>query len=221
MKKKLFAAIAAFSMAFVMAFSMAACGGSGEAEPAEVEQKEATEVAEDVYSTKTMAYFREYLVDGAYTMESKYDMDGLEVVSFVAVDGNQMYSRTTMDGMESILILLEDAQYILDPASKLAIKMEIGADGGGLNMQEMFAEEEENYETAVSYGDMEVNGKNCFYEEFTVEDSSVKYCFDGNDLKYILTEMDGIIYTMEIVHMEKGADADLFVLPDDYEVMAF
>lgn len=221
MKKKLFAAIAAFSMSFVMAFSMAACGGSGEAEPAEAEQKEAAEVAEDVYSTKTMAYFREYLVDGAYTMESRYDMDGLEVVSFVAVDGNQMYSRTTMDGMESILILLEDAQYILDPASKLAIKMEIGADGGGLNMQEMFAEEEENYETAVSSGDMEVNGKNCFYEEFTVEDSSVKYCFDGNDLKYILTEMDGIIYTMEIVHMEKGADADLFVLPDDYEVMAF
>lgn len=221
MKKKLFAAITAFVLSFVMAFSMAACGGGGEAGTTEPEQKEVEEVAEDVYGTKTMAYFHKYMLDGAYTMESRYDMDGMAVESFAAVDGNLMYSKTKMDGMESILLLLEDSQYILDPASKIAIKMSIGADGGGLDMQAMFAEEEANYETAVSTGDVEVNGKTYFCEEFTVEGSSVKYCFDGDDLKYILTETEGISVAMEIVSMEKGADADLFVLPDGYEVMAF
>lgn len=221
MKKKLFAAITAFVLSFVMAFSMAACGGGGEAGTTEPEQKEVEEVAEDVYGTKTMAYFHKYMLDGAYTMESRYDMDGMAVESFAAVDGNLMYSKTKMDGMESILLLLEDSQYILDPASKIAIKMSIGADGGGLDMQAMFAEEEANYETAVSTGDVEVNGKTYFYEEFIVEDISVKYCFDGDDLKYILTETEGISVAMEIVSMEKGADADLFVLPDGYEVMAF
>ena len=220
MKRNLFAGLTAFVLSFVMAFSLAACGGS---EPAssESDQQEVGNVVEDVFATKTMAYFHEYMIDGAYTMESKYDVDGMTVESFAAMDGNLMYSKTTMDGMESILLLLEDSQYILDPASKIAIKMSLGADGGGLDMQAMFAEEEANYETAVSTGDMEVNGKTYFYEEFTVEDSSVKYCFDGDDLKYILTAMDGTTYTMEIVSMEKGADASLFVLPDGYEVMAF
>lgn len=219
--KKRFAGMISFTVSFVMAFSLAACGGGSEPAPSEPDQQEAENVAEDIFATKTMAYFHEYMLDGAYTMESKYEMEGMTVESFAAVDGNQMYSKTKMDGMESILILLEDAQYILDPASKIAIKMAIGADGGGLDMQSMFAEEEENYETAVSTGDMDVNGKTYFYEEFTVEDSSVKYCFDGDDMKYILTEMEGTTYTMEIVSMEKGADADLFKLPDGYEVMAF
>ena len=126
-----------------------------------------------------------------------------------------------MDGVESILILQEDAQYILDPASKIAIKMSIGAENGGLNTKEMFAEEEENYEAALSTGDMDINGKTYFYEEFIVDDYSVKYCFDGDDMKYILTEMDGTTYTMEIISMEKGADSDLFTIPADYQVMAF
>lgn len=221
MKKKIFACMTAFALTFVMAFSMAACGGGEDAETAEPDQKEVEELIEDVLDTKTIAYFHEYMIDGAYTMESRYNVDGMAVESFAAVDGKQMYSKTTMDGMESILLLLEDAQYILDPASKIAIKMNLGANGGGLNVQEMFAEEEENYATAVSAGDMEVDGKTYFYEEFIVDDSSVKYCFDGDDMKYILTEMEGTTYTMEIVSMEKGADANLFALPDGYEVMTF
>ena len=221
MKRNLSAGLTAFVLSFVMAFSLAACGGGSEPAPSGGEQQAAEDVVENVFATKTMAYFHEYMLDGAYTMESKYEMEGMTVESFAAVDGNLMYSKTNMDGMESILLLLEDSQYILDPASKIAIKMSLGADGGGLDMQAMFAEEEENYEAAVSTGDMDVDGKTYFYEEFTVEDSSVKYCFDGDDMKYILTEMEGTTYTMEIVSMEKGADADLFVLPDGYEVMAF
>ena len=221
MKKNLFMCMTAFLLSFVMAFSLAACGSGSEPASSEPDQQKVEEVVEDVYGTKTLAYFHKYLVGGAYTMESKYDMDGMEVTSYSAVDGNQMYSKTTMDGMESILILTEDAQYILDPASKMAIKMAIGADGSGLSTQEMFAEEEANYETAVSTGDMDVNGKTYFYEEFIVEDISVKYCFDGDDMKYILTEAEGMEIAMEIISMEKGADADLFVVPDGYEVMAF
>ena len=221
MKKKIFACMTAFLMAFVMAFSLTACGGGGEAGTTEPEQKEAEAVVEDVFGTKTMTYFHKYMLDGAYTMESRYEMDGMTVESFSAVDGNLMYTRTKMDGMESIMILLEDAQYILDPASKIAIKMSIGAEGGGLDMQAMFAEEEANYEVAVSTGDVEVNGKTYFYEAFNVEDVDVKYCFEGDDMKYILTEMEGMTITMEIVSMEKGADASLFVLPGGYEVMAF
>lgn len=223
--KKMFACLMVFVLSFTVAFSMAACGGGEDPAPGEDGQEIAADggkdVVEDVFDTRTMAYFHKYMLDGAYTMESKYDMDGMTVESFAAVDGNLMYSKTTMDGMESILLLLEDAQYILDPASKIAIKMSLGADDGGLDMQEMFAEEEENYETAVSTGDMDVNGKTYFYEEFTVEDASVKYCFDGDEMKYILTEAEGIAVAMEIVSMEKGADADLFVLPEGYEVMAF
>jgi len=221
MKRNFLAHITAFTMALLMALSMAACGNSEVEETTEPIQKETEVISEIVYGTKTMAYFHKYLLDGAYTMESKYEMDGITVESFAAVDGNQMYSKTSMDGVESILILQEDAQYILDPASKIAIKMSIGAENGGLNTKEMFAEEEENYEVALSTGDMDINGKTYFYEEFIVDDYSVKYCFDGNDMKYILTEMDGTTYTMEIISMEKGADSDLFTIPADYQVMAF
>jgi len=224
-------------MVIILAFSLAACGGdknadeatqsvtekvenAADAETAEEEKEIEIDEVVNIIGTKTMAYFHKYLLDGAYTMESRYEMDGMEVISLSAVDGNKMYSKTETNGMESIMILTEDAQYILDSASKIAIKMSVGVDGG-LDMQEMFAEEEENYEVAVSTGDIEIDGEKYFYEEFNVEDSLVKYCFDGDEMKYIISEMGEDLYTMEIISMKKGADAKLFELPNGYEIMTF
>jgi len=88
-------------------------------------------------------------------------------------------------------------------------------------MTEMFEDEAEDYVVAAATGTVDIGGVTYEYEEFVVEDTNVKYCFDGSDLKYIITTMDGREYTMEIISMEKGVDATLFEIPDGYTMMEY
>jgi len=197
-----------------------------EAEAADAEDvKEETEkeessgegesLPEAMVGTKTMAYFVKHMIDGAYTMEMQTEFDGMTTVSTTAVKDGMTYTKNEVDGVTSIGIMKDDYMYMLDTASKLCIKMPLEM----AEAQEIFAEEAEHYETAVSTGETEVKGTPCFYEEFTVEGSAVKYCFVGDDLKFIVMEMEGSEYIMEILKMERGADDALFEIPDDYTMM--
>ncbi|WP_148509894.1 hypothetical protein [Hungatella hathewayi] len=224
-----------------MALTFSACGGkdnptpsggnnsptASQAAPSTSQQEPAStpdsapkspeELPDALMGTKTLAYFQKYASGGAYTTEMKMEVDGMTSVTLSAYDGGNVYTESEVDGMKSITILKDDAMYVLDPASKICMKM--AAQTG--EMQDLFADEAENYETAVTTGDIEVNGKSCFYEEFTVEGSSVKYCFDGDDLNYMLMDAEGQEAVIEILRMEAGVDKSLFEIPDDYTMMEY
>ena len=224
-----------------MVFTFSACGGKDDLAPSDgdngpvasqaapsASQQEAvstldntpefsTELPDTLAGTKTLAYFQKYASSGAYTTEMKMDVEGMTSVTLSAYDGGNVYTESEVDGMKSITILKDGAMYVLDPASKICMKM---ATQTG-EMQDLFAEEAENYETAVTTGNLDVNGKNCFYEEFTVEGSSVKYCFDGDDLKYMLMDAEGQEVVIEILRMEAGVDKALFEIPGDYTMMDY
>lgn len=203
-------------LAMMLVFSVAACGssddGAEEPAPAVQESKE-----ESVASTKTLAYFNEYVSDGSYTMEMKTEYDGVTATTKSASKDDMLYTESDMDGTQSIMIMRDGFQYILDPSSKTCVKMSLDM----ARTTEIFADEAVNYETAVNTGTEEINGTSYDYEEFEVEGASVKYYFDGKALKYISTVMDGETYLMEIVSMEKGADASLFDIPTDYTVVEY
>lgn len=190
---------------------MTACGGDSETSGGDSGGAAVTDVA----STKTMACFNEFVSGGAYTMEMKAEYQGVTTTMTSAVKDGMLYSKSEMDGMTSIMIMKDDVQYMLDPSTKTCLKMSVLKE----NAVEMFAEEAANYETAVNTGTEEIDGKTYDYEEFDVEGTSVKYCFDGNDLKYILTSMEGEEYIVEVLSMKSGADKALFEVPDDYNVM--
>ena len=203
----------AIMLAVLMVFSMAACGGG------ESSGGQGGEEAKDpgkVYATKTLAYFDKYVSSGAYTSEMKSEYEGMVTTSLTAVDGDNMYIESDAAGVKSLMILTAGEQYILDPATMTGFKM---AAQNELSSQKLFEEEAANYETTVSTGDIEIAGKTYTYEEFDIEGSLVKYCFDGDDMKYMLMTESGIEMTMEIVSMEKGADASLFKVPEGYTLV--
>mgnify|MGYP006780585879 FL=1 len=109
-------------------------------------------------------------------------------------------------------------QYIIDHSSKTVMKMQVVDNGA---VMDMFADEAANYETAVASGETEYNGKTYDYEEFTVEGETVQYLFDGNDLKIMKANVMGTESIVEIISLEKGADAKLFEIPEDYQMIAY
>ena len=171
-----------------------------------------------VSSTKTLAYFEKYLSGGEYTMEMKTTVQGIEVISKNAFKDDMMYSESDMDGMKSVMVMRDGYQYIIENSSKMVLKTQV-ADNGAV--MDMFADEAANYETAAASGETEYNGKTYDYEEFTVEGETVQYLFDGGELKFIKATVEGEEGVVEILSLEKGADAKLFEIPEDYQMIAY
>ena len=210
----------AILLSLIMVLTLSACGGGGEA-PAggeevnnEVQQQEEIPAA----STKTLAYFQKFLSGGEYTMEMKTTVQGIEVISKNAFKDDMMYSESDMDGMKSVMVMRDGYQYIIENSSKMVLKTQV-ADNGAV--MDMFADEAANYETAVASGETEYSGKSYNYEEFTVEGETVQYLFDGNDLKIMKANVMGTESVVEIISLEKGADAKLFEIPEDYQMIAY
>ncbi len=193
-----------------MALFMTGCGGGSESSGGDSGAGEAA-------ATKTLAYFNDYVSGGAYTMEMKAEYQGTTTTMTSAVKDGMIYTKSEMDGMTSIMIMKDDAQYLLDPNTKSCMKMSVLE----TSTVEMFSEEAANYEAAVNTGSEELYGKTYDFEEFDVDGTTVKYYFDGKDLKYIVTSMEGETYTAEIVSMEKGADNSLFEVPGGYTIYEY
>lgn len=216
----------AILLGVIMVFSLAACGGNtekpsgGEEVNNQVENQEEQQQEEKLpeASTKTLAYFQKFLSGGEYTMEMKTTAEGMEMTMKSAYKGDMIYSESEYAGQKSIMVMKDGYQYIIDHSSKTVMKMQVVDNGA---VMDMFADEASNYETAVSSGTTEYNGKTYDYEEFTVEGETVQYLFDGNDLKIMKANVMGTESIVEIISLEKGADAKLFEIPEDYQMIAY
>ena len=216
----------AILLSLIMVFSLAACGGGGE-EPVggeevnnQVENQEEQQQEEKLpeASTKTLAYFQKFLSGGEYTMEMKTTAEGMEMTMKSAYKGDMIYSESEYAGQKSIMVMKDGYQYIIDHSSKTVMKMQVVDNGA---VMDMFADEAANYETAAASGETEYNGKTYDYEEFTVEGETVQYLFDGNDLKIMKANVMGTESIVEIISLEKGADAKLFEIPEDYQMISY
>ena len=213
----------AILLGVIMVFSLAACGGNTEKPSGgeevnnnQIEQQQEEQIPEA--STKTLAYFQKFLSGGEYTMEMKTTAEGMEMTMKSAYKGDMIYSESEYAGQKSIMVMKEGYQYIIDHSSKTVMKMQVVDNGA---VMDMFSDEAANYETAASSGTTEYNGKTYDYEEFTVEGETVQYLFDGNDLKIMKANVMGTESIVEIISLEKGADAKLFEIPEDYQMIAY
>lgn len=218
--------ILALALVLLMVLSLAACGTPAPAPTQDVEpdiedispEPDEPPAPEPEGDTKVMSYFTEVLSGGSYTMETKMDFDGVTTVILTANDGDNVYTKSEMDGQESIFIIKDDYQYLLDPATKTCIKMP-AADME--DVQKLFDDSMDTYTVAIDAGNVDIAGKTYSYEEYSVEGMTAKYCFDGDTLKYIITELEGQTITQEILRLEKGADKSLFEVPSDYTIMEY
>ncbi len=214
----------AILLSLIMVFSLAACGGGGEESAGgeevnnQVENQEQQQEEIPAASTKTLAYFQKFLSGGEYTMEMKTAAEGMEMTMKSAYKGDMIYPESEYAGQKSNMVMKDGYQYIIDHSSKTVMKMQVVDNGA---VMDMFADEAANYETAVASGETEYNGKSYDYEEFTVEGETVRYLFDGNDLKIMKANVMGTESIVEIISLEKGADAKLFEIPEDYQMISY
>ena len=215
----------AILLSLIMIFSLAACGGNtekpsgGEEVNNQIENQEEQQQEEQIpeASTKTLAYFQKFLSGGEYTMEMKTTAEGMTVMVKTSYKGDATYSESEFDGQKSCVLMKDDFQYIIDHNAKTVMKISALE----ATVKDVFADEAENYETAVASGETEYNGKTYDYEEFTVEGETVQYLFDGADLKIIKANVMGTESIVEIISLEQGADAKLFEIPEDYQEISY
>lgn len=219
-------------LALIMVFSFAACGGEdapvddqstqGNEENAPDDESDGNGGA-DIALSRTAKYFNALgvTVDKGLYMEMEAEFDGMTMYMISMQKGDKFYSESIFDAGEQTAISLCDGEniYTLDPATKTAFAMPM--DSG--EMGSVIDEEFDDFLTSTDYttGDMDIEGKSYYYEQFNQDDTGTRYCFDGDDLIYIYSEFDGQASAVKIVKISNSIDESKFELPGDYEVFAY
>jgi len=167
--------------------------------------------------TKTGKFYSRF-ADGRMYMEYEMEMEGQTMTMISATDGDRTYSETRMGGTSmGVSIMIGEDMYTIDHASKMVIKMSLGADTqtiAGAVLEESDVDMGD-YKT----GTREIDGKTYDTEEWIVEGASSIMCFDGDDLAYMIGAFEGEEMIMKIVEVSDDVDDSLFEIPDDYTVM--
>ena len=215
--KKLFALL----LALVMVLALMGCGQT--AAPAKEEPKSdapaASENAEtpaaepaaepEISGSRLEAFSLKYHTTTGYTAVFRYEGNDITTVC----KGDNFYMDTKTDEGNAILIKNGDGIYMLSPDEKVGVKMSELPDE-----MEDFSEDIE-VEGDYTTGEMDVEGKSYYYEEFTDEDGTTRYCFDGDMLRYIVYNENGETTQVELVSISLDVDESLFTVPGDYTIM--
>ena len=167
--------------------------------------------------TKTGKFYSRF-ADGRMYMEYEMEMEGQIISVISASDGDRTYSETKMDGASlGVNIMVGEDMYTIDHASKMVIKMSLQANAQ--TIAGAVLEESDVDMGGFKIGTREIDGKTYDTEELIVDGASAIYCFDGDDLAYIISSFEGQEAVMKIVEATDKVDDSLFVIPEDYTVM--
>ena len=167
--------------------------------------------------TKTGKFYSRF-ADGRMYMEYETEMEGQTMTMISATDGDRTYSETRMGGTSmGVSIMIGEDMYTIDHASKMVIKMSLGADTQ--TIAGAVLEESDVDMGDLKTGTREIDGKTYDTEEWIVEGASSIMCFDGDELAYMIGAFEGEEMVMKIVEASDKVDDSLFEIPEDYTVM--
>jgi len=162
--------------------------------------------------------FYSRFADGRMYMEYEMEMEGQVMSVISASNGDRTYSETKMGGASlGVNIMVGEEMYTIDHASKMVIKMFLGA--SAQNIAGAVLEESDVDMGTFTTGTREIDGKTYDTEELIVEGATAIYCFDGDDLAYIISSFEGQEAVMKIVKTTDKVDDSLFEIPEDYTLM--
>ncbi len=230
----------ALLIALIMMLSLTACGLGGlvsqiedEMDNPEISQ---TDIGDDaqiqgdtqvkVDDSKTLDLYYD-IFSGPYTLKVETYLKDFEnpdnkTVSggiFTAVDGNKMYKESTSitNGQEigRSQLFIDEYKYDVDHEYKSIFRSPIRQNDKGYAMVMV---EEDFYTDLIGEPEtIEVFGEKYYSEHFSGYAESITYCYDGDDLKYIITDNGGIDFIHGVLELKKGADSSYFELPEDYD----
>jgi len=167
--------------------------------------------------TKTGKFYSRF-ADGRMYMEYEMEMEGQVMTMISATDGDRSYSETRMGGTSvGVSIMIGEDMYTIDHASKMVIKMSLQADAQ--TIAGAVLEESDVDMGDLKTGTREIDGKTYDTEEWIVEGAASIFCFDGDDLAYIISSFEGQEAAMKIVEATDKVDDSLFEIPTDYTMM--
>ncbi len=237
--KKLFAIL----LAVLMFVSLVACnsdetpqndnGGiqneevhNEESNNVEQQNNEQNEYVPEIEESKTYKIFKE-IWSGPYTMKLEaYNKDfenpdnkSVSTTSLMVVDGENSYTQITSRVGETDIsmetLIIGEYQYTVYHDLKMIMRSKARNDDRGTTT---IMEEEEFYMDLQGEPEMvTVYGEEFYCERFSGFTESIGYCYDGNTLKYILSEEGGITFITGVLELKSGADSSYFELPEDYE----
>lgn len=225
------------ALALALVFALMACGGEGtEPEskggedggaPVVENQEEGGGLSSLFGGSKTADLFKRIASNGNLYMELRQnvDMEGFQYTMDMAVaqKGDRNAVDMLMDGQkQSSFILDGDETWMINHGDKTYFKMNMDAAGeNGEVMDEDIYDPEELAKLKHTEGKMDIDGKTYDYEAFVMEGAEQKYCYDGKDLKYMVTEMDGGQQIIEVLKLSDKAPDSMFDIPKDYTEVEF
>ena len=123
------------------------------------------------------------------------------------------YIKMDMGDAGSLVYILKDGQgYLVDDASRMAVKGEVPTVSAS---EAVSADKGEAPEIPCTVTTVNVNGQDCEALSYTVTDANgqpatVSYCLVGDDLKYVVTDA---------AEGRTIVDQNLFNIPADYQIL--
>ena len=168
--------------------------------------------------TKTGKFYSQFTDEKMY-MKYETVMDGMTMTVISATKGNKVYSESIVDGVSSGVTIMDgEKMYVIDHASKMIITMALDTDA--MTIANTIVEESDVDMGDLVKGTKEIDGKKYDTEEWLVEGESAVMCFDGNDLKYMISTIDGMEMVIKVVEFSNKVDDKLFELPSGYTQFA-
>jgi hypothetical protein len=234
MSKKL---ILLFSLIFLVGMLLSGCGGGQPADkPAEKSDTPATsetakedpagesaeEAAKEAANSNDIEdmgdrlakVYTDMMQSGKYYMKYRaiFEMEGQkeEAQMEVAVNGEDSAVKSSMSAGESHMVFKDNKSYLIDHNAKTIMVMEAaeiedkdaGIDTDGL--------------TYKDNGQEDFLGKTLPYEEYSIDDGSIKYFFDGKKLAGMKIVAEEMTQILEVLEISEKYPAEMFTIPADY-----
>ncbi len=168
--------------------------------------------------TKTGKFYSQF-ADGKMYMKYETVVEGMAMTVISAIKGDKVYSESIIDGVSSGTTIMDgEKMYIIDHASKMVITMALGENA--MTIANTIVEEGDVDMGDLVKGTKEIDGKKYDTEEWIVDGVSNVMCFDGNDLKYIISEDSGMEMVIKVVEISNKVDDKLFEIPSGYTEFA-
>ncbi len=217
--------ILALLLVFGLIFGLAACGGEkgGSNDPQQGSSGQ-SEPAPQPAGSRMIALYENCIEDGDYGMGIEFMEGETSGQMYTAVKGDWTYVRMEAEGDVMVFLENDDGLFMISPNEKQALSLGEATDESPTEESDMLEDFDKDEEFTT--GEMEVDGQKYYYEEFTDKDEegneyAVRYLFDGEDLKYMISYDEEDPVTVKVVSFDKEADASLFTIPGDYEIVSW
>ena len=148
--------------------------------------------------------------------------DGTAQTMIAARSNGNAYIKMDMGDAGCLVYILKDGQgYLVDDASKMAVKGEVPT----VSISEaVSADKGEAQEIPCTVTTVNVNGQDCEALSYTATDAdgqtaTVSYCLVGDDLKYVVTDAAEGRTIVEYRVTSTTVDQNLFNIPADYQIL--